>query len=153
MRRRLCIIACGAKKIWDVHPEAGATEAQYVYQSAFHKASQAYARTFFSEWAILSAKHGFLLPHDRVPENYDVAFGTKNAEIIPLDRLIQQARDKQLDGVEEVVMLGGKKFRTIIHAVFGEEKSSFPLANCQGIGYMLQKLNQAVANRQEIGKG
>ncbi|GEB32060.1 DUF6884 domain-containing protein [Brevibacillus parabrevis] len=151
--RRLCIIACGAKKIWDVLPEAKATEAQHVYQSAFHKASQAYARTFFQEWAILSAKHGFLLPSDIVPENYDLAFGTKSEEIVTIDELIRQAQDKQLDDVDEVVMLGGKKFTGIMHAVFGEERSHFPLADCKGIGFMLQKLNKAVADKEEIGKG
>ncbi|MGT4652759.1 DUF6884 domain-containing protein, partial [Bacillus cereus] len=31
--KRVCIIPCGAKKIWDVHPEAGSQPANLVYLS------------------------------------------------------------------------------------------------------------------------
>ena len=57
--RRLCIIPCGKKKIWDKYPDYGPMEAKDVYISPFGKACQAYATMFFENWVILSAKHGF----------------------------------------------------------------------------------------------
>lgn len=148
--KRLCIIPCGSKKIWDSQPEAGETEAMRVYKSAFHRACQSYARTFFTDWVILSAKHGFLLPHDQVSANYDVAFGTRNPEIISIERMSTQAKEKHLDEAEEVIVLGGKKFAAFIPRVFPEQRIEFPLADCQGIGYMLQKLNRAVEQKREM---
>lgn len=63
--KRLCIIPCGKKKIWDVQPDAGPVRAEDAYLSPFHQACERYAKTFFDEWVILSAKHGFLRPDDR----------------------------------------------------------------------------------------
>lgn len=148
--KRLCIIPCGSKKIWDVDPEAGETEARYAYRSAFHQACQTYARTFFSDWVILSAKHGFLLPHDKVPSNYDVAFGTANPDIIPIAELITQAKERNLDAYEEVVVLGGKKFAANLPRVFPTQQIVYPLADCKGIGYMLQKLKRSIEQDREI---
>jgi hypothetical protein len=36
--KRLCIIPCGAKKIWDVDPGIGPSAAKDVYLSPFHRA-------------------------------------------------------------------------------------------------------------------
>lgn len=149
--KRLCIIPCGAKKIWDLYPEAGETMAQSAYQSPFHRACQEYARTFFADWVILSAKHGFLLPETIVPANYDVAFGTNHPEMLTNEQLIRQKKEKRLDDFEEVVVLGGKKFWSIIEEVFPHQRAEYPLADCKGIGLMLQKLNQAVEQKKEIG--
>lgn len=80
--KRLCIIPCGKKKIWDIHPDTGPIRAEDAYLSPFHQACERYAKAFFDEWVILSAKHGFLRPDDTVPENYDVTFGTGHPEIM-----------------------------------------------------------------------
>lgn len=45
--KRLCIIPCGKKKIWDKYPDYGPMEAKDVYISPFGKACQAYATMFF----------------------------------------------------------------------------------------------------------
>lgn len=44
--KRLCIIPCGKKKIWDKYVDYGPTEAKNVYISPFGKACQAYATEF-----------------------------------------------------------------------------------------------------------
>ena len=75
--KRICIIPCGKKKIWDKHSDYAPMEAKDVYISPFGKACQAYATMFFENWVILSAKHGFLRPNDIVLENYDLAFDSK----------------------------------------------------------------------------
>lgn len=85
--RRLCIIPCGSKKIWDKSPEIGSTKARDVYIGSFGKVCQKYATTFFEDWVILSAKHGFLFPEDMIHGNYDVSFNSKSDEIISTQKL------------------------------------------------------------------
>ncbi len=149
--KRLCIIPCGAKKIWDVDPSKGATKARYVYRSPFHTACQKYATAFFSDWVILSAKHGFLFPDDLVLANYDVAFGTKKDDIITSETLRHQLKEKGLMDYQEIIVLGGKKYRKVISEVFDESYHfTYPLSGCKGIGYMLQRLNKAVESKEEI---
>ncbi|OUM87621.1 MAG: hypothetical protein BAA01_04950 [Bacillus thermozeamaize] len=89
--KRLCIVPCGSKKVWDKAPSIGATEARHAYIGTFHKACQQYALQFFSDWVILSAKY-----------------------------------------------------------VFDNSKLAYPLSDCKGIGFMVQKLQRAVQEKKEI---
>lgn len=149
--KRLCIIPCGAKKIWDVDPLKGTTKARHAYRSSFHTACQKYATAFFTDWVILSAKHGFLLPDDLVPANYNVAFGTKNDGIITAEALRHQRKEKGLMDYQEIIVLGGKKYRKVISEIFDEvDHVTYPLAGCKGIGYMLQRLNKSIESKEEI---
>ncbi|MGG3521616.1 DUF6884 domain-containing protein [Bacillus pseudomycoides] len=148
--KRLCIIPCGKKKIWDQYPDKGPTEAKDVYISPFGKACQAYASQFFSHWVILSAKHGFLLPTDIVEKNYDLAFNSKSNEIISMEQLKRQMIEKKLLDFNEIVLLAGKKHKKVVTKLYPEEMISYPLEGCKGIGYMLQRLKWAVENHNEI---
>lgn len=152
MSKRLCITPCGAKKIWDKMPHVGPTMARDVYIGAFANACQAYADAFFDQWMILSAKHGFLWPTDVLDSNYDVAFNSPSELVISHDRLRQQIREKGLDQFDEIVVLGGKKYARVVRAIFDENMITlqFPLRECRGIGYMLQALNNAVRNGEEL---
>lgn len=96
------------EKIWDVHSDTGPVRAEDAYLSPFHQACEQYAKAFFDEWVILSAKHGFLRPDDIVPGNYDVTFGTGHPEIMALDEPRRQFHEKGFSDIEELVMLGGK---------------------------------------------
>ena len=148
--KRLCIIPCGKKKIWDQYPDKGPTEAKGVYISPFGKACQAYASQFFSYWVILSAKHGFLLPTDIVEKNYDLAFNSKSNEIISMEQLKRQMIDKDLLDFDEIVLLAGKKHKKVVTKLYPEEMITYPLEGCKGIGYMLQRLKEAVKEGEEI---
>ncbi|MGE7632472.1 DUF6884 domain-containing protein [Bacillus paramycoides] len=148
--KRLCIIPCGKKKIWDKYPDYGPTEAKDVYISPFGKACQAYAVEFFENWVILSAKHGFLRPNDIVQENYDLAFDSKSFEIISLEQLQKQMVNKDLLQFDEIVLLAGKKHKKVVTKLYPEEIITYPLEGCRGIGYMLQRLKGAVAAQQEV---
>ncbi|PFB95956.1 hypothetical protein COJ07_02830 [Bacillus cereus] len=148
--KRLCIIPCGKKKIWDKYPDYGEAEAKDVYISPFGKACQAYATEFFENWVILSAKHGFLRPDDIVLENYDLAFDSKSDEIISIEQLQKQMVDKDLLQFEEIVLLAGKKHKKVVTKLYPEEIITYPLAGCRGIGYMLQRLNGAVEAQKEV---
>ncbi|MCG7406326.1 hypothetical protein MH117_02775 [Paenibacillus sp. ACRRX] len=151
--RRICIIPCGSRKIWDSDRNAvGPYEAQYAYTGALHRKCQAYARAHYEHWVILSAKHGLLLKHDIVPDNYNVRFGSDHPQLVTISELQRQAAEKKLDQAAEVVMLGGKKFRTILPLIFTSEDLIFnyPLSDCSGIGYMLQRLDNVIENNLEM---
>jgi hypothetical protein len=151
MKKRLCITPCGRTKIWDRCPEAGVIRAEEAYVGAFAKACQAYAKRFFTNWVILSAKHGVLLPDDPVPENYDVGFQMKGSQVITVERLREHFCEKGFGDLDEVVVLGGKKHVRVVQQVVGEQvRVVWPLAGCKGIGYMLQRLRQAVEAGREI---
>ncbi|WP_202080631.1 DUF6884 domain-containing protein [Caldalkalibacillus salinus] len=149
--KRLCIVPCGSKKIWDIEPETGPTMAKDAYIGAFGKACQRYASQFFDHWVILSAKHGFLYPTDMIHEDYDVSFLSKSDEVIGIDRLTDQVQSKNLADFTEVHVLGGKKYRTVVEQVYnGDVQLKYPLQHCKGIGYMLQALNRANNEGKEL---
>ena len=148
--KRLCIIPCGKKKIWDKHSDYGPMEAKDVYISPFGKACQAYASMFFENWVILSAKHGFLRPNDIVLKNYDLAFDSKSDEVISIEQLQKQMVDKSLLQFDEIVLLAGKKHKKVVTKLYPEEMITYPLEGCKGIGYMLQRLKEAVKEEAEI---
>ena len=151
MSKRLCIIPCGRTKIWDKRPEAGSTAAQDVYIGTFSKSCQAYARRFFEEWVVLSAKHGFLRPLDVLEENYDVSFTSDRELVITKERMREQLLEKGLAGYDEVVVLGGKKYARAVQGVFSETvRLKFPLSGYRGIGYMVQALQEAVRQNREF---
>ncbi|WP_047152309.1 DUF6884 domain-containing protein [Aneurinibacillus tyrosinisolvens] len=147
---RLSIIPCGKKKIWDRVPEAGARRAQEVYIGTFGKACQAYAAQFFDVWVILSAKHGFLFPDDIVPENYDLSFDSGSSDVISIDNLKKQMAERGLESYDEITVLGGKKYRKVVEQLYNPDSLKYPLRDCKGIGYMVQKLNKAVQEGKEI---
>ncbi|WP_063860195.1 DUF6884 domain-containing protein [Paenibacillus sp. Soil724D2] len=149
-QRRLCIIPCGSAKIWDKETNQGPTQAQFVYTGVFAVACQNYAKAFFEDWMILSAKHGFLFPEDVIPESYNVSFIKLSEETISLESLKVQAIHKGFYDYQEIVVLGGKHYVNRISAILDQDQSlTLPLKDCTGIGYMLQKLTQAIQGKEE----
>lgn len=118
---KLCIIPCGSAKVWDKNPQAGPTPAKYVYTGVFAAACQRYAKAFFQDWVILSAKHGFLFPEDIIQEPYNVSFINPNSETITVERLRQQTKVKKLDRFQGITILGGKHYIETVKRTFGEK--------------------------------
>ncbi|HPU75080.1 MAG TPA: hypothetical protein PLG65_02820 [Bacillota bacterium] len=148
---RLCTIPCGRKKIWDVNPEAGPTPARDVYVGPFAGMCRDYADRFFEDWVVLSAKYGFLRPHDLVPTNYDVTFSNRAVETITLSELREQIRRKELTRYQSIVILGGRHYADAVRKAFGEGYSYVqPLAGCRGIGQMMRRLRGALDSGKEI---
>jgi hypothetical protein len=101
---------------------------------------------------VLSGKHGFLFPDDMVDGPYDVTFGQKNVEVISIETLRQQVKDKQLEQYDALVILTGKKYKPYINGAFSETmEKSFPLAGFTGIGHMQKALKQAINAGQPLG--
>lgn len=149
--KQLCIIPCGTKKIWDKQGDIGPAKAKNAYIGTFHKLCESYAEAFFDRWVILSAKYGLLDADDVVAGPYDVTFNTKSKEIITIEQLKKQLREKSLEEYEHIVVLTGKKYKKVIEQTFvGEYKIEFPLQGCTGIGYMQKMLKSAVNERSPI---
>ncbi len=104
----------------------------------------------FESWVILSAKHGFLRPNDIVLENYDLAFDSKSDKVISIEQLQKQMVDKSLLQFDEIVLLAGKKHKKVVTKLYPEGMITYPLEGCKGIGYMLQRLKEAVKEEEEI---
>ncbi len=148
---KLCIIPCGSAKIWDKNPLAGPTEAQFVYTGVFAAACQRYAKQFFTDWVILSAKYGFLFPNDIVPRTYNVSFINPTPEMITLEDLKIQAENRGLTAYDEITVLGGKHYVNRVQAIFNQgQEIVLPLSDCKGIGYMLQKLANSLEDHKQI---
>ncbi|WP_153461838.1 MULTISPECIES: DUF6884 domain-containing protein [Sediminibacillus] len=150
--KQLCIIPCGKKKVWDKQADAGPVTARNAYIGTFHRLCEAYAEHFNMDWVVLSAKHGFLLPTDIVPENYDLTFNQKSDQIVTADFLASQLKYKRLDVYRRLVVLTGRKYKPIISAAFSgiNPEMFFPLEGCKGIGHMQQRLKSAVADNTPI---
>ena len=77
MKEILVIVPCGQRKIWDKHPQKGATPARYVYIGAPFKVNAKYAEAFSKYWVILSAKYGLITPEFKIPGPYNITFKKK----------------------------------------------------------------------------
>ncbi|WP_407268208.1 DUF6884 domain-containing protein [Radiobacillus sp. PE A8.2] len=149
--KKLAVIPCGSKKIWDVKDAVGPVPAKQAYISTFHCLCEQYAETFCDQWVVLSAKYGYLLPTDIVKENYNVTFGMKNVEVVSNQFLQDQIYSKQLDQYQELVILTGKKYKPYIFGSFSDDHLyKFPLQRCKGIGYMQQLLKQSIRSGRPI---
>lgn len=67
-----------------------------------------YVSMFYEDWIILLAKHGFLRPTDVVQKKYDVTFRSLNPEIVSIQELKKQVREKGLFQYDELVVRGGR---------------------------------------------
>lgn len=149
--RKLCIIPCGSAKVWDKNQNAGPQKAKDIYTGVFAVACQRYATSFYDHWVILSAKHGFLYPNDVITETYNVSFIKPSEETISIEELRSQARTKGLINFNEITVLGGKHYVERAMKVFDQGQSfNLPLSDCTGIGYMLQKLTNALEANTSI---
>ncbi len=140
-KNNLCIVTCGSKKIWDKYPSKGPTRAKDVYIGPLSQKCQLYAeKNFPGSWCILSAKHGFLFPEDIIEKNYNSSFN--NNDCIGLDYLIRDAEEMGLNDYNNITVLGGKNYETVVKNVFKGKLVENPLSGCKGIGMMLKRLNE-----------
>jgi len=99
-----------------------------------------YAEKFYpSSWCILSAKYGFLFPDDIVPSPYNVTFNDKRTNPISVEELSKQVKEKGLDKYEEILVLGGKKYVSMVRKAFSKKKVYVPL---EGYNNTINAINQ-----------
>lgn len=149
--KTICIIPCGATKIWDKYPNAGPTLARNVYIGPFAHKCQVYAQTFYPDsYYILSAKHGFLRPDDIVPENYNVSFKEPASLPITIPELVEIAQAKGLSAANHIIVIAGSEYVQIVENVFMGIVISEPLKGCRGNGEMMGKMKTAIQNKKPL---
>ena len=114
----LVIVPCGKAKIWAKFPQAGPVVAADAYVGAPFKVNRGYAERMGGDWLILSAKYGFLCPADIVPGPYETTFNREATGPVSPAVLREQVKQQGLGRYDEVIGLGGKKYRAAIEAAF-----------------------------------
>lgn len=150
----LGVVPCGKKKIWDQDPNRGAVPAGDAYTGTFHLLARGYAERFTDRWVVLSAKYGFLEPHDLVPGPYDVTFNRpSDPRCITTQLLREQVRQKGLDRFFRVVVVCGDRYVQRIRAAFQgtDVEIVTPLSGKGGIGSMMAWLKRAVKKADRGG--
>jgi hypothetical protein len=143
--KSLCLIGCGKKKIWDKNPEISSIKAKNVYTGSFTKKCIEYAEKFYPDsWCILSAKHGFLFPNEKIHSNYSECFHHKKSNHITIKELKLQIKNKELDKYDKIIIIGGNYYTELIKNLFPKKKVFNPLSECKGIGHMMKKLNESI---------
>ncbi len=142
----LCIISCGNRKIWNntKNPGIGSCPAKNVYTGNFVRLNQRYAEKFYPKfWCIVSAKYGFLMPDDIVPENYNIRITDPDA--ISMEELRKQAKDLGLDSYDRVVVLAGKAYVDAVRKALPDHvKVEAPLADAGGMFRMMKRVREAI---------
>ena len=154
MAKRLVIVPRGSAKVWDKHATAGPTAASDTYTGGPFKMNRQYAECFGDAWVILSAEYGFLRPDDLVEGPYNVTFNKPATQPVAVAVLRDQVRRLCLDHFDEVVGLGGDKYRQAIRGAFadGTVELRFPFAGLP-IGKMLQATKKAIEAADSRGRG
>ena len=145
MKEILVIVPCGQRKIWDKHPQKGATPARYVYIGAPFKVNAKYAEAFSKYWVILSAKYGFITPEFKILGPYNITFKKKDTNPVSVETLQDQIRKRGLHNYDTIVGLGGKEYRQVIEKSFAyfNKKVHFPFAGLP-IGKAMQATKRAI---------
>ncbi len=92
----------------------------------------------------MSAKYGFLFPDEIIEGPYNVSFNDKKTNPISVEALVKQAQETGLSNFNTIIVLGGRNYVNMVKKAFLDKNIHTPLADCKGIVYMLQKLNNSI---------
>lgn len=147
--RTLCIISCGGKKVWDDSKDQGPTPARDVYTGSYVRGNQQYAEQFYPHsWCILSAKHGFLLPDDIVPENYEQRMGEPGS--VQSADLREQIKLKGLDGYDGIVVLAGREYVEAVKNAYNDKNVRAVFDGVGGIGKQMSAVREAMRRGEPL---
>ncbi|EMR75694.1 hypothetical protein MBGDF03_00942 [Thermoplasmatales archaeon SCGC AB-540-F20] len=148
--KKLVVVQCGGKKVWNDNPNLGKVEAKNAYTSPYFQKNRLYAEKIGDKWMILSAKYGFIEPSEQI-ENYNVTFKQKKTNPITFNELKDQVKTKKLNQYDKIIVLGGKEY---LYAI----KEAFQDTNCNiespfeglTIGIRMSKLNEELQKTCKI---
>ena len=112
--KRLIIVPCGKKKIWDKNPSVGRTPARYAYTSNYFKLCVQYAEKFSDEWVIFSGKYGLIEPNFLMDSNYNIRVKSTDEFI---NKIKEQLKPFISAGFSSFVSLCGKDYSQILKDV------------------------------------
>lgn len=146
--KTVILVGCGKQKL------SHRARAKDLYTGPLFKKARAYAEQFGDEWAILSARHGLVMPDD-VIEPYDLRLGDLDRDhfrqwVGNTNRQIR-SRWKTWESAVRFVCLAGKEYAKAL-GVRGDDRvvpvsARFPLDG-MGIGRRLAYLSQALLEKK-----
>ena len=126
--RKLCVVVCGKKKIWDENSNIGSVKSKDIYTGPFTRKCIEYAEKFYkNSYCILSAKYGFLYPDEIIKGPYNECFHQKKSNPISKNILILQIMSKKLNEFDKIIILGGKYYTNLIKDLFPQQDIINPL--------------------------
>jgi hypothetical protein len=144
--KRLIVISCGGRKIWDSEPDHGPCPARDAYIGRFFKVNRRYAERFAPEsWAILSSRFGLVRPETPIT-NYNARFDRPETHPITVEKLRDSVRQFGVGEFQEVEVLAGRAYvEPLRRAIEGIPiKLIAPYAGCRGIGGMMHLATSAL---------
>lgn len=147
--RVLCVVTCGRRKIWDTQPWLGPVEARRAYTGPLARAALEYAERYCPHYVILSAKHGFLWPWEKVPGPYNVTFNNPGSGAIRLAELKKQAVEKGLMDYDVIIVLAGTRYARVVENVFHGKRIITPLKG-MSMGQMISALKGGVVKGSSL---
>jgi len=140
MKSEICIISCGAKKIFDTSPEIKQTQAKLAYTGPLFKKCKEFAEMFFpGNWFIISDKYGLIHP-DMIIKDYNIPPSAIKGDIKFLQFVKSQSKSLKLSPIS-IITTSGQIHESVIRAVFTNSKITNPLSGL-GQGKRMQKLNE-----------
>lgn len=118
MGKILGIVPCTKGKIWDTHPNIGPISARLACTEPVHHVARAYVESFTSDWVILSAKYGFLCPHDLISGFYDVTFDRPHDPYVSIKTLEEQIENMGLNRYDKLIVTCSKNYVDKIRTAF-----------------------------------
>lgn len=127
--RRVALIACSATKA--TVEEA----AHHFYRGTLFRKSVRFAEKTCDEWAVLSAKHGLVLPSDRIqPYNETLYQKTPAERAAWTNRVLERIREKWCRTPCTFVFLAGARYRDGLVAQLATLPDISVEAPLQGLG-------------------
>lgn len=134
--QRVALVACSAAK------RTVTSTARDLYTGAFFRKAVRYADAKLDGFAVLSAKHGVLLPTDNVAP-YNHRLGGKAERVTWTAAVLAQLAELFDTATTTFVLLAGRDYREGIEA--SDLTTVNPFGNVRGLGDMMSQLDRAVA--------
>ncbi len=145
MVKKLLVVSCGYKKIFERYPYLENIPARKVYIGSFSRAMIEYGDKFFGDnYVILSAKYGFIYPYEIIPKNYNVTFNDPSTKPVTVEELKQQIKQKQLDKYDIIFVMGGERYLNMVTKAFEGKQIIDVFENIDMMGIIISKLINAV---------
>jgi len=144
----ICIISCGARKVWKSDNSRKLVPAKDAYTGPLFKKCKEYAERFFPEnWFIISDKYGLIRP-DALISDYNISPDAVKGNHQFVEYI---ARQKIQLGITASIITttSGKIHQDILNKAFPESSFQNPVAKLSQ-GKRLQKLNQLLNDGRKL---
>lgn len=141
----VCLIACTSRK--GLYPAA----AEFIYRSPLFAAGRSYAERRADKWFILSAKHGLLLPSDKIAPYDESLHGLNHAGRERWALKVNDELTLRIGPKAKVVFLAGAAYRSHLEPLLQAQghSTAAPMSSL-GIGSQVAWLQKVARNEARL---